>query len=197
MVDEKTKMNEMLKTMLDRGPVPGGGTTVFGADHSEAERKLTDKINDVHNLQHQYNRGKEEIESWIRKKKELKQEIHNLDQQKKDAKNQIKDQAERQKLESQRADVNRLKQMAAAETLNVQFQKQLNEKQQQLKDKELDIQLKLQQIGQNTVDGDLKRANTQNKAKNIELQALKQTLASNEFNEPDKALIEEYKKQEL
>ena len=27
MVDEKTKMNEMLKTMLARGPVPGAGHT--------------------------------------------------------------------------------------------------------------------------------------------------------------------------
>ena len=69
MVDEKTKMNEMLKTMLARGPSPGGGTTVLGPGHTEAERKLQDKINDVHNLQLQYNRGKEEIESWIRKGK--------------------------------------------------------------------------------------------------------------------------------
>ena len=65
MVDEKTKMNEMLKTMLARGPGPGG-TTVLGPGHTEAEQKLQDKINDVHNLQLQYNRGKEEIESWIR-----------------------------------------------------------------------------------------------------------------------------------
>ena len=49
-VDEKTKMNEMLKTMLARGPDPCG-TTLLGAGRIEAERKLTDKINDVHNLQ--------------------------------------------------------------------------------------------------------------------------------------------------
>ena len=70
MVDEKTKMNEMLKTMLARGPGTGAGTTVLGARHTEAERKLQDKINDVHNPQLQYNHGKEENESWIRKEKE-------------------------------------------------------------------------------------------------------------------------------
>ena len=73
MVDEKNKMNEMLKTMLARGPGPGAGTTVLGAGHNEAERKLQDKINEVHNLQLQYNRGKKEIESWIRKEKDMKQ----------------------------------------------------------------------------------------------------------------------------
>ena len=81
--------------------------------------------------------------------------------------------------------------------MNVQFQKQLNEQQQSWKDKELDIQLKKQQIGQNTVYGDLQRAKTQNKAKDIELQALKQTLASDEFSNPNKALMEQYKKAEL
>ena len=35
MVDEKTKMNEMLKTMLARGPGPGG-TTLLGGGHTEA-----------------------------------------------------------------------------------------------------------------------------------------------------------------
>ena len=74
----------------------------------------------------------------------MKQQIHDLDQQKKDAKNQIKDMTERQKLEGQRADVNMLKARAAGEALNVQFQGQLNKEQQQLKDKELDIQLKKQ-----------------------------------------------------
>ena len=93
----------------------------------------------------------------------MKQQIHDLDQQKKEAKNKIKDQTERQKLESQKADVKRLMARAAGENLNVQFQKQLNEQQQQLKDKELDIQLKKQKIGQNTVYGDLQRSNTQNK----------------------------------
>ena len=102
-------MNEMLKTMLARGPGPGAG-------HTDAERKLQDKINDAHNLQLQYNRGKEEIESWIRKKKEVQQQIHDLNQQKKDVKNQIKDQAERQK-----AVVNRFKAGVTGEDKNVQF----------------------------------------------------------------------------
>ena len=100
-------------------------------------------------------------------------------------------------MEGQRADVNRLKARAAGEALNVQFQGQKNKERQQLKDKELDIQLAKQQIGQNTVYGDLQRAKTQNRAKDIELQALKQTLASDEFSKPDEALMEEYKKHKI
>ena len=57
--------------------------------------------------------------------------------------------------------------------------------------------MKKQQIGQNTVFGDLQRAKTQNKAKDIELQALKQSWESDEFNNTDKALMEQYKKAEL
>ena len=57
--------------------------------------------------------------------------------------------------------------------------------------------MKKQQIGQNTVLCDLQRGKTQNKAKDIELQALKQTLVSDEFNNTDKALMEQYKKAEL
>ena len=54
-----------------------------------------------------------------------------------------------------------------------------------------------QKIGHIRVYGDLQRAKTQNKAKDIELQALKQTLASVEFNNTDKALMEQDKKAEL
>ena len=129
--------------MLARGPGTDG-TTMLGVGHIEAERRLQDKIIDIHNLQFQYNRGKEEIESWSRKEKDMKQQIHDLDQQKKDAKNQSKDQMERQKIEDKRSDTAKLRARVAGEALNVQFQGQLNKKQQSLKNKELDIQLKKQ-----------------------------------------------------
>ena len=48
----------MLKTMLARGSVPGAGGTTVVAGSTEAEKKLTNTINDVHNLQLQYNKDK-------------------------------------------------------------------------------------------------------------------------------------------
>ena len=182
--------------MLARGPVPdAGGTTVVGGP--EAEKKLTNTINDVHNLQLQYNKGKEEIERWIREKQDLTKQIHDLGQQKKDAQNRIKDQNERNKLEGQKADVLRLQARASGEDQNVKLQGQLSQEQQALKNTELGIQLAKQDISKNNLFQELQRVKDQNRSKNIELQALKQTLESAEFKNPDQALMDQYRQAQI
>ena len=99
MVDEKTKMNEMLKAMLARGP--GLGTTVLGHGSTELERKANDQINENHNLRLDVNRTRDDLDRYRREKKDLQQQKTDISRQKKEFDNQLKDQTQRQKLESQ------------------------------------------------------------------------------------------------